>query len=135
MLNLASQANKQICLERADAGERTRTEILKVEVTLEQATKAQGKVKVQLYSFFNLGARLGWVVNAATQTLYPRERPDTHCVGCWVGPRAGLNGCGKSRPHRDSIPEPPARSQSEILRPHMLIFCGLLGCDAVYFGK
>jgi hypothetical protein len=25
----------------------------------------------------------------------------------WVGPRAGLDGCGKSRPHRDSIPGPP----------------------------
>ena len=22
-----------------------------------------------------------------------------------MGPRAGLDGCGKSRPHRDSIPE------------------------------
>jgi len=28
-----------------------------------------------------------------------------------VGPRAGLEG-GKSRPHRDSIPDRPARSQS-----------------------
>jgi len=25
----------------------------------------------------------------------PRERPSTHCTGCWVGP--GLDGCGKSR--------------------------------------
>jgi len=30
--------------------------------------------------------------------LYPRERPSTHCTGGWVGPRAGLDGCGKSRP-------------------------------------
>ena len=28
----------------------------------------------------------------------------THCTGGWVGPRTGLDGCGKSRPHRDSIP-------------------------------
>jgi hypothetical protein len=28
----------------------------------------------------------------------PRERPGTHCKGCWVGPRAGLDGCGKPRP-------------------------------------
>ena len=28
----------------------------------------------------------------------PRERPGTHCIGGWVGPRAGLDGCGKSRP-------------------------------------
>ena len=32
------------------------------------------------------------------QPLYPRERPGTHCIGGWVGPRAGLDGCGKSRP-------------------------------------
>jgi len=38
--------------------------------------------------------------------LYPRERPSTHCTGGWVGPRAGLDRCEKSRPHRDSIPGP-----------------------------
>ena len=26
------------------------------------------------------------------------ERPGTHCTGSWVGSRAGLEGCGKSRP-------------------------------------
>jgi hypothetical protein len=30
--------------------------------------------------------------------LYPRNNPGTNCKGSWVGPRAGLNGCGKSRP-------------------------------------
>ena len=29
-----------------------------------------------------------------------------------MGLRAGLNGCGKSRHHRDSIPRPSARSES-----------------------
>ena len=29
-----------------------------------------------------------------------------------MGPTAGLDECGKSRPHRDSIPDRPARSQS-----------------------
>jgi hypothetical protein len=24
------------------------------------------------------------------------KRPVTHCIGRWVGPRAGLDGCGKS---------------------------------------
>ena len=33
--------------------------------------------------------------------IYLRERPGTHCTGGWVGPRAGLDRCGKSRPHRD----------------------------------
>ena len=27
--------------------------------------------------------------------------PGTHCTGGCVGPRVGLDGCGKSRPHRD----------------------------------
>ena len=36
--------------------------------------------------------------------LYPREKPGIHCTEGWVGPRAILDGCGKSRPYRDSIP-------------------------------
>jgi hypothetical protein len=34
----------------------------------------------------------------APAAFYPRERPDTHCTGGWVGPRAGLDRRGKSRP-------------------------------------
>jgi hypothetical protein len=49
---------------------------------------------------------MGWVVKATARPIYPLERPGTHCIGGWVGPRAGLDGCGKSRPHRDSIPVP-----------------------------
>ena len=45
---------------------------------------------------------MGWVVNATPRPLYPQERPGTRCIGGWVGPRAGLDGCGKSRPNRDS---------------------------------
>jgi hypothetical protein len=31
--------------------------------------------------------------------LYPRGKcPGIHCIGGWVGPRVGLEGCGKSRP-------------------------------------
>jgi hypothetical protein len=47
-----------------------------------------------------------------TPAALPRERHSTHCIGGWVGPRAGLDGCGKSRPRRDSIPDRPARSES-----------------------
>ena len=28
----------------------------------------------------------------------PQERPGTHCIGGWVGPRDGLDGCGKYGP-------------------------------------
>ena len=42
----------------------------------------------------------------APAALPRRKRPGTPCIEGWVGPRAGLNGCGKSRPQRDSIPGP-----------------------------
>ena len=42
----------------------------------------------------------------APAALYPRERPGTHCTGGWVGPRAGLDRCGKSCTYQDSIPGP-----------------------------
>ena len=57
--------------------------------------------------------RWGWVLSTTPRPLYSRERPGTHCTGAWVGPRAGLNGCGKSRPPPgfDSSVR-PARSES-----------------------
>jgi hypothetical protein len=45
---------------------------VKVTFTLEQAMKAQKGSKVQLYCFFNLG----WLVNATSRSLYPREKRD-----------------------------------------------------------
>ena len=34
------------------------------------------------------------------------RRPGTYCTERWVGQSASLDGCGKSRSHRDSIPGP-----------------------------
>ena len=34
----------------------------------------------------------------APAALTPGKRPGIRCIGGWVGPRAGLDGCGKSRP-------------------------------------
>jgi hypothetical protein len=42
----------------------------------------------------------------APAALPPGNRPGIPCIGGWVGPRAGLDRCGKSRPHQDSIPGP-----------------------------
>jgi len=37
-------------------------------------------------------------VKATPRPFYPQEkRPGTHCTGGWVGPRAGLDECEKSR--------------------------------------
>jgi len=44
-------------------------------------------VEAQLYSFFNLDVRWRWVFNATPRPHYPRERPGTHCIKDWVGPR------------------------------------------------
>ena len=46
----------------------------------------------------------------AATALPPGKRLVIHCMGDWVGPRVGLDGCGKSRPHRDSVPDRPVRS-------------------------
>ena len=53
---------------------------------------------------------MGWVINATPRPLYPRERPGTRRIGGWVGPRAGLDGCGKSRP-------PPPRFDARTVQP------------------
>jgi hypothetical protein len=51
--------------------------------------------------------------------------PGTHCIGGWVEPRVGLDGYGKSRLHRDSIPGPsgPYRVAlpTELSRPTIII--------------
>jgi len=75
---------------------------VKVKVTLEQATKAQR------WSTLSLTSALG---GGEWSTPRPgcftsQERPGTHCIVDWVGPRACLDGCGKSHLHRDSIPGP-----------------------------
>ena len=62
--------------------------------------------KVQRGSTLSLTSALDGMVNAATRLIYPWERPGTHWTGGGVGLRAVLDECGKSRPHRTSIPGP-----------------------------
>ena len=77
---------------------------VKVRFTPEQATKA--------YSFLNLGASWGWVVNATLRPLYPRERLCAHSIGIWLGPRAGVEDVENVAPTGIRSPDRPARSQS-----------------------
>jgi hypothetical protein len=56
--------------------------------------------------FHDHGIRIGEGLASRSGRSLPRKRPGTHCAVGWVGPRAGLDRCGKSRPHRNSIPEP-----------------------------
>jgi hypothetical protein len=52
------------------------------------------------------------VVSFNPPPLYPRERtPDTHWIGDWVGPRAGLDAVAKRKipsPFRESNSDHPA---------------------------
>jgi len=63
-----------------------------------------GGDRLQLYSFVNPALDGVGGKRQAPAALPPRKRPGTHCPGGWVGPRAGLNRSGESRPHRDSTP-------------------------------
>ena len=66
----------------------------------------------------------------APAALYSREGPGTHCTEDWVGPRTGLDRCGKSRPPTGiRSPDRPASSQSLYrLRfpPHTSYTCRIL---------
>jgi hypothetical protein len=55
---------------------------------------------------------MGWVVNTKPRSFYFWERPCTHCIGGWVGPRAGLDGCGIPHPTGIRSPGRPARGES-----------------------
>ena len=48
----------------------------------------------------------------APAVLSSRQRPGTHSTEGRVGQRASLDGCGKSRSHRDSIPGPSSPTES-----------------------
>ena len=54
--------------------------------------------------FHDHGTRSGWGVSVKPRPLFTPGKDLVPVVqDGWVGPRAGLDRCGKSRPHRDSI--------------------------------
>jgi len=63
--------------------------------------------------FINIGSRYGWVFNATPRPVYRRERPVTHCIGDWVGLRAGMDGCENHA--RNGIRSRNRRSRSNSL--------------------
>ena len=84
-----------------------------VDFTLSQATKAlresRGIALLYFRPLHQKGVR-GQRYDPAAP--YPRERHGTHCTGGWVGLRAGLDWCGKSRPTGIRSLDRPARRQS-----------------------
>ena len=63
-----------------------------------QAVRPIGGVEVYLYSFLTTTLEGVRDQRHAPTALYPRERHGTHCTGGWVGPRAGMDKCGKFHP-------------------------------------
>jgi hypothetical protein len=76
-----------------------------------------GWEEVKLLLILNLGTRWGWVVSITPRPRFaPGERtPGTHCIGGWVGPRAGLDAEARRKILclcRGSNPGRPVRSQT-----------------------
>jgi hypothetical protein len=61
----------------------------------------------------------------ALAALPPGKRHITNCIRCWVGHRVGLDGCGKSRPNRDSILGPSSYTDYAIPAPNIRIMVAL----------
>jgi hypothetical protein len=68
--------------------------------------------KIQLYIFFNLGARRGWMFNATSRPPYPRKRDLTPIVqeAGWV-PGGFWTGTEYLAPTEIRSPDPSARSE------------------------
>ena len=70
---------------------------VKIKVTLEQATKAhRGSRSVTL--LFLYPRHLGVGDQRHAYSALSQAKTGIDCIGSWVGPRAGLDGCGKCRP-------------------------------------
>ena len=77
-------------------------------------------IYVQLYSFFNLTARCGWVINAMPRPLYPREWPGTIVQEAGWAPGPVWTGVENLAPTGIRTPDRPARSGSL----YRLSYCG-----------
>ena len=77
-----------------------------------KAVRPIGGVEVYLYSFLTTAIEGGEGSASRPAAFCPREWPGTRCIGGWVGARAGLERCGKSRPTRIWSPDSPGCSQS-----------------------
>jgi len=109
--------------------------VSKVKVALKQATKAQRGSGVTALLFSLISALVGkCVVNATLRPFYPPGRPGTHCTGGWLVRMAGVDGCGKYRPHRDSIPGQSSPQkfavQTELSRPNKCCAAATNDCSS-----
>jgi len=77
-----------------------------VKFALEKITKARPEGQYRYSSTLSFNSALDEVGgHRHAPVSIPLERHGTHGAGGGMGPTANLNGRGKSRPHRDSIPD------------------------------
>ena len=81
------------------------TQVKSVKFPHNRSQRPRGGVEVLFYFTF-ISALDGGGGQRHGSAISPLERPSTHHIGGWVGSRAGLDGRGKSRPHRDSFAGP-----------------------------
>ena len=68
--------------------------------------------------------------------LYPQERPGTHCTEGWVGPRAGLDKCGKISPSSGFNPRTVQPVASRSIDPARISYViGIKKMDSVVRGS
>jgi hypothetical protein len=81
--------------------------------------KTYGWMEVYLHAFLTSALDGGELSASSYGSFTPGERvPNTHCIGSWVGSRAGLDAVVKRKilAHcRETIPGRPARSLAPIL--------------------
>jgi len=73
-----------------------------VKFTIDQTRKAQ---RGRRFLALNFGVRWGGWLKQRPGRFNPGKRTGANCTGSWLLPRAGLDGCGKSRPNRIGSPD------------------------------
>ena len=54
----------------------------------------------------------------APAALLPGKRPGTHCIGGWVGPRAGLDGCSPFEYLKSNLKWNKVKEQTSVNNGH-----------------
>jgi hypothetical protein len=84
-----------------------------VKVKLSHAMKTYGKVEVKLHAFLTSALDVdGWSDSRPGRFTARERAPGTHCIGGWVGPRAGLDACignHKSRQSQNTLHPPKCK--------------------------
>jgi hypothetical protein len=86
---------------------------VKVKVILEETTKAQSRIEIELYTFFNLGATWGVCDQGQVPAaFFPGKITGTHFKECWGG-HQGVSERSAENPAHTGIRSPDRTARSE----------------------